>query len=66
MIAAHRLGWRGRVRLGLDNAGVTARMEGKSEKGKRWLDEEVAEMVALKVEVVKAVCEGESLLLAFG
>ena len=43
LIAAHRLGWRGRVRLGLDNAGVTARMEGKSEKGKRWLDEEVAE-----------------------
>ena len=36
LIAAHELGWRGKVRLRLDNQGVTKRMEAHADKATHW------------------------------
>ena len=43
LIAACRLGWVGKVKLTMDNSGVTARMADKSSRGARWRDERMAE-----------------------
>jgi len=43
LIATHWVGWQGRVKVTMDNSGVTDRMSEKSTQGVRWRDETIAE-----------------------
>ena len=43
LIAANRLGWVGKVKVTMDNSGVTARMADKSSRGAKWREERMAE-----------------------